>query len=141
MAGAALTPRVRIMAVCDRVRASTTESGVFHLRGVRQGIHAAAFPFVPYRLSLFLLLSSPHAGVYPGYVRVVNARTDKAIYYSHLSPSPRFEGDIEFLALRPRMRCSFAEPGRHIVEVCFFQERGSDIVKGELPLFLAQNGV
>ena len=36
MAAAALTPRVRIMAVCDGVQESKTESGVFHLRGVRQ---------------------------------------------------------------------------------------------------------
>jgi hypothetical protein len=33
---AALTPRVWLMAVCDRVRESTTEGGVYHLRGVRQ---------------------------------------------------------------------------------------------------------
>jgi len=141
MAGAALTPRVRIMAVCEAARESSVEPGVFDLRRVRQGIHAGSFPFVPNRLSLFLVLSSPHAGVYPGYVRVVSARTDKAIFYSHLSPSPRFQNDIEFIALRPRIRCSFAEPGRYVVEVCFFQERGSDVVKGELPFSLAQNEV
>jgi hypothetical protein len=38
MAAAVLTPRVRLMTVCDRVRESATEAGVYHLRGVRQRI-------------------------------------------------------------------------------------------------------
>jgi len=58
MPAAALTPRVRIMAVCDRVRESKTEAGVFDLKGVRQEIIANALPFVPFRLWLFLVLSS-----------------------------------------------------------------------------------
>src|SRR6266404_3403758 len=41
MAAAALTPRVRIMAVCDRVRESKSEAGVFDLKGVRQVITCA----------------------------------------------------------------------------------------------------
>jgi hypothetical protein len=141
MAGVALTPRVRIMAVCDKVRESRSEPGVFDLRGVRQGIQAAAFPFVPRRLSLFLLLSSPRAGAYPGYLRVVNDRTDKAVFYSHLSPTPSFRDNVEFLALSPRIKCSFAEPDRYTVQVCFFQEHGSDVIKGELPFLLVQDGV
>ena len=140
MAGAALTPRVRIMAVCDKVRESRNETGVFHLRGVRQEIKADTFPFVPAHLSLFLLLSSPRAGTYPGYVRVLSVRTDKAIFYSHLLPNPMFQESVEFLALHPRLSCSFAEPGRYSAEVCFFQEQGSDVIKGELPLILVRNG-
>jgi hypothetical protein len=42
MAAAALTPRVRIMAICDGVRESKTEAGVFHLKGVRQWMIADA---------------------------------------------------------------------------------------------------
>jgi len=38
MTAAALTPRVRLMAVCDGVRESKTEAGAFHLTGVRQVI-------------------------------------------------------------------------------------------------------
>ena len=63
---AALTPRVRLVTVCDRVRESVTEAGVYHLRGVRQSIVAPAFPFVASRLWLFLVLSSPRPGTYPG---------------------------------------------------------------------------
>ena len=75
MAAVALMPRVRIMAICDGVRESKIEAGVFNLKGVRQGITADAFPFTPSRLWLFLLLSSPRPGVFPGYVRVVNEQT------------------------------------------------------------------
>jgi hypothetical protein len=53
MAAAALTPRVRMMAICERVRESKIEAGVFDLKGVRQAIMAHAFPFVPGRLWLF----------------------------------------------------------------------------------------
>jgi hypothetical protein len=34
----ALTPRVRILAICDGIRESTAEAGVFYLKGVRQAI-------------------------------------------------------------------------------------------------------
>jgi hypothetical protein len=90
MAAAALTPRVRLMAVCDRVRESATEAGVYHLRGVRQRMVAQAFPFAAYRLRLFLVLSSHRAGTYPAYVRVLDEETDKAILFAHLAPHPHF---------------------------------------------------
>ena len=57
---AALTPRVRLMAICDAVRASKTEAGVFDLKGVRQTINASVFPFRPPRLWLFLFLVFVH---------------------------------------------------------------------------------
>src|ERR1700730_7653620 len=53
-----LTPRVRLMTVCDGVRESKTEAGVFHVKGLRQRLLAHAFPFVPLRLWLFLIFSS-----------------------------------------------------------------------------------
>ena len=43
MAAASLTPRVRLMAVCDRVRESKSEAGVFDLRGVRRGLAVEVF--------------------------------------------------------------------------------------------------
>jgi hypothetical protein len=136
MAAAALLPRVRMMAICDGVRESKTEAGVFHLKGVRQGIAAQAFPFIPSRLWLFLLLSSPRPGTFPGYVRVVNDRTEKIIFYAHLEPRPTFEGDNDLLPAISRMKCSFPEEGRYTIEVWFFQEQGSDVLKGEMPFFV-----
>ena len=141
MSAAALTPRIRLMAVCDGVRESRTEVGVFHLRGVRQEIVANGFPFVPSRLWLFLLLSSPHSGAFPGYVRVINDRTDKAIFYGKLTPPPAFVEDHTTAATRIRLRCTFPEVGRYTVEVWFFQERDPDVQKGEMPFSVIREGI
>jgi hypothetical protein len=141
MAAASLTPRVRLMAICDGVRESRTEAGVLHLKGVRQSIAASAFPFAPTRLWLFLLLSSPRPGQFPGYVVVVHNSNDKAIFYAQLEPRPTFEGDQETWATRASIRCSFPEEGRYTVQVWYFQEQGSDVLKGELPFSVVKEGV
>src|SRR5882724_145957 len=141
MAAAALTPRVRIMAVCDRVRESKTEAGVFDLKGVRQELTANAFPLVPSRLWLFLVLSSPRPGEYPGYVRVISASTDKTVFYANLEPRPAFAIDNDLLAGCAQLRGTFPHAGRYMVQIWFFQEHGSDVLKGELPLSLVMDGV
>ena len=140
MAAAALTPRVRLMAGCDRVRESTTEAGVYHLRGVRQGIAAQVFPFAAFRLWLFLVLSSPRPGSYPGYVRVLDDGTDKAIFFAHLAPDPSFEEHEPTLAAVARLRCAFPHAGRYTVQVWFYREQGSDVLKGDLPFVVTQAG-
>ena len=137
MAAAALTPRVRIMAICDGVRESKTEAGVFHLKGVRQAMTAQAFPFVPWRLWLFVLLSSPRAGEFPGYVRVVNDRTDRVVFHGHLVPCPRFGSNGGLWPIRYPIRCRFPEEGNYSVQVWFFQAQGSDVLKGEMPFAVA----
>ena len=140
MAVSALTPRVRIMAICDGVRESRIEPGVFHLRGVRQEVQSGFFPFVPPRLWLFLLLSSHRAGVFTCYIRVVNDRTDQTVFYSYLEPRPTFEFDGGLSANRAPIRCAFPEAGRYTVQVWFFQENGNDVLKGELPFTVAPRG-
>jgi hypothetical protein len=140
MAAVVLTPRVRLAAVCDRVRESPTEAGVYHLRGVRQCIAAPAFPFVASRLWLFLVLSSHRPGTYPGYVRVIDEGTDKAIFFAHLAPHPRFEANDDALAAAARLRCSFPHPGRYTVQVWFYQEQGSDVLKAELLFSVTKEG-
>lgn len=138
MAAAALTPRIRLMAICDGVRESRTEAGI-PLESVRQEITAQGFPFLP-RIWLFLLLSSPRPDVFPGYVRVVNDNNEKVIFYGHLEPTPKFESDDRLEAASIRINSSFPESGRYIVQVCFFQEKGSDVVKGELPFSVLEEG-
>jgi hypothetical protein len=140
MAAAALTPRVRMATFCDRVRESPTEAGVFHLRGVRQQTVAPAFPYSGARLSLFAVLSSPRSGTYPGYVRVVDEATDKAIQYSHMSPPPHFDADTDTLAIEIRIGCSFPRPGRYSAEIWFYQKEGSDILKAEVPFWVTSEG-
>ena len=140
MAAAVLTPRVRLMTVCDRARESNTEAGVYHLRGVRQRIAARAFPFVASRLWLFLVLSCHRSGTYPGYIRALDDETDKAIFFAHLSPHPHFEAGDQTVAALARLRCSFPRAGRYTVQVWFYQEEGNDVLKGELPFSVVEEG-
>jgi len=140
MAAAALTPRVRMMAICDGVRESAKERGVFHLKGVRQETKADAFPFVPDRLWIFLVLESPLAGEFPCYLRIVHARTDRAVYFSYLDPRPTFEFEHTIFRGRAPIRCAFPEEGWYTVQVSFFQEHGSDVLKGELPFLVVAEG-
>src|SRR5437899_721972 len=123
MAPAALTPRVRIMAICDGVRESKIEAGVFHLKGVRQAITAQAFPFVPARLWLFVVLSSPRGGTFPGYVRVVSDETGRVVFHGHLTPSPAFGPDGGLWVIGYPVRCRFPNEGEYSAQVCFFQEQ------------------
>jgi hypothetical protein len=113
---------------------------VYHVRGVRQGITAPAFPFAASRLWLFLVLSSHRPGTYPGYVRVIDEGTDKAIFFAHLVPHPRFEAGDDTLAAVARLRCSFPRAGRYSVQVWFYQEQGSDVLKAELPFSVTKEG-
>jgi hypothetical protein len=128
-----------MMAICDGVRESKTETGVFHLRGVRQGIVADGFPFVPDRLWLFLILTSLRAGEFPGYVRVIHDRTEKAVFFCHLA-RPTFDPNVSPLASFARVRCSFPEPGNYTVQVWFFQLHGNDVLKGEMPFSVEAEG-
>jgi hypothetical protein len=140
MASAALTPRVRLLTVCDKVRESDREAGVYHLRGVRQGIVVQAFPSATARLWVFLVLSSHRPGTFPSYIRVLDDGTDRAIFFAHVAPHPHFEVNDETLAFVIRPRCSFPHGGRYTVQVWFYQEQGSDVLKGELPFSVAMEG-
>lgn len=76
MASAALTPRVRTIVICDDINASSIEDGVFTLESVRCSVVAMSLPWrVP--LSLYLLLSNPRPGRFPGKILIVDERTDK----------------------------------------------------------------
>jgi hypothetical protein len=140
MAAAIRTPRIQLMAICDGVRESKTEAGVFHVKGLRQWIVAPAFPFVPSRLWLFLVFSSTHTGEFPGYVLVIDDRTDKTIFYSPLMPPPRFGENDETLTGLVRLRCSFPHGGRYTIQFWFFQDQGNDVLKGEISFSVEQKG-
>lgn len=140
MAAAVMTPRIRLMAICDGVRESKREAGVFHVKGLRQRIVSRGFPFVPARLWLFLVFSSTRRGEFPGYVLVIDDQTDKSIFYGQLTPPPTFEADVEIVVNVTRLKCSFPQPGRYTIQIWFFQERGYDVLKGELPLTVSTQG-
>src|SRR4051812_33057164 len=90
MASAALMPRVRTAVVCEGIKPSQIEDGVFNLKGVRYDVSASAFPFQPSRLWLFLVLSSPRTGRFPGTVRIIHDHTERMIFMAHLEPVPKF---------------------------------------------------
>jgi hypothetical protein len=128
------------MVICDRIRESKTEYGVFDLKGVRQGLTAPEFPLGPVQLRVFMVLSNPRPGVFPGYIRVVNDRNDRAVFHGHLSPKPEFRPDDFLIPIRTRIRCSFPEPGMYSVQIWFFQKHGSDVLKSEMPLYIYTEG-
>jgi len=127
---AALTPRVRTLVVCDSVRASKVEESVFHLRGTRYHIRADSFP-LRRRLLLFLILSSPRPDRFPGYIKVIDDSTDRAIYYGQIEPPPRFPSDSDLLPLVLPVNIRFPQAGRYLVQIWFFQETAADILKME----------
>jgi hypothetical protein len=134
MASAALTPRVRAALVCEGIKPSKLEDGVFDLKGVRYAVRAPAFPFVPSRLWVFLVLSSPRKGRFPGTVRIVHDRTDRVVFMAHMEPAPEFQQEHDFQPVWLPLRCSFPEPGRYTIQVCFFQPAAGDVVKAEVPI-------
>ena len=127
----ALTPRVRTIVVCDDVSASLTENRVFTLEGVRFEILVPALPCrAP--LHVFLVLSSPRKGIFPGKILLVNERDEKLVRYAkfvaefehenQLVPHGIDIGDVVF-----------PNSGQYRFEV-YFAMRGTEVLKGEHPL-------
>jgi hypothetical protein len=67
---------------------------------------------------------------------VIDDETEKAVYFAHIAPDPRFEGGNETLGVRVRLRGAFPHAGRYTVQVWFYQELGNDVLKGELPFLV-----
>jgi hypothetical protein len=129
MAAAALTPRVRVMLVCDGLRASRLEEGVFDLRGARHHIRAASFPFRPRRLWLYLVLSNRRRGRYPGYVRITDDQSERAVFQSNFEAV--FQEDLGLVWIPMRLKCTFPHQGQYTLQIWFFQDARADVVKGE----------
>jgi hypothetical protein len=131
MAVAALTPRVRTLVICDAVSASRTEDRVFTLKGVRQHLEAASFPWhTPLRV--FVVLSSPRKGKYAGKVLIINERTDRRIRYAKFVAE--FEEDNELVPMYVDIGdCAFPEAGHYNFTVSFTAHDGGEALKGEHP--------
>ncbi len=137
---AALAPRVQTLVICGGIRVSRTEENVFHLRGARSHVLAAELP-VHRRLRLFLILSSPRPGRFPGYVKVIDDATDQAVFYGPVDPAPVFPEAEDLLPLDLPIRARFPRAGRYTVQVWFFQEAGADILKMEQPFHVVKHEV
>jgi hypothetical protein len=131
MSVAAVTPRVRTIVICDDVVASRTEDSVFTLKRVRQHLEAASFPMRA-QLRVYLLLSSPRKGRYPGKVLIINERNDRRIRYAKFVAE--FEEDNDLLPGYVNIdNCVFPEAGRYNFEVYFTVHDGGEVLKGEHP--------
>lgn len=135
MSSASILPRVRVMAVCDQVEASETEDHVFNLTGVRYYVQADTFPYRA-ALQLYLLLSCARAGMYNGYVLVVDEGTEKIV--GRVGIQPTFEEDLELLPIRVSIACQFRHAGQYTFQVWFFQPdlEKADVVKAEQPFYV-----
>lgn len=131
MAVAAVTPRVRTIVICDAVAASRTEDRVFTLKGVRQHLEAASLPQRA-KLCVFLLLSSPRKGLYPGRVLIVNERNERVIRYAKFVAE--FEEDNDLLPLYVDLsECVFPETGRYSFAIHLSTHNVGEALKGEHP--------
>lgn len=129
MTVAALTPRVRTIVICDAVSASRTEERVFTLKGVRQYLVAESFPLRA-ELRVYLLLSSPRKGRYPGRVLLVNERNERVIRYEKFLAE--FEEDNDLLPGYVNMsECVFPEAGQYRFEIHLTAQDGGEALKGE----------
>src|SRR5437660_1004397 len=110
MSAAALTPRIRVLAVCDEAVFSEIEANVLTLEGVRHGFAAESFPCVR-ALSIYLLLSSARGGSFVGEVKLAPVGEEMAIRMS------KFDADFEdsrVIALGIELGdCVFQQPGTY----------------------------
>ena len=134
---AAIVPRIRILVICDGIRASRIEENVFHLRGARSHVFAGAFPFRR-RLRLFMVLSSPRPGRFPSYVKIIDEETDQAVFYGQVDPSPVFPEAADLLALELPINVRFSRYGRYTIQVWFFRETDADVLKMEQPFHVLE---
>jgi hypothetical protein len=133
---AVLTPRVRTLVVCDRVISPEEPDTICDLEGVRCLISAEEFPCAPSQLWIYLLLSNPRPGTFPGYVLVVDQTNDNAIFYGRIEPT--FEEDDLFVPVFLPLSCSFLHPGEYTVQILFLQRETNkpDVVKAEQPFYV-----
>jgi hypothetical protein len=134
MSAAALTPRVRVLVLCDEVIESEIEEAVFTLVGVRQQLVGDSYPLTA-SLSLFLVLSSPRKGAYQGNVVIVRVQTDKSLRYSKFEVE--FDEDHQVQPLYLDLgECEFPEAGQYVIQVWFSPGQGQDVLKAEHPFDL-----
>lgn len=133
---AALTPRVRILAVCDEAHTSRFEIGVCSLEGVRFELRAPTFPFRR-SLSVYMLLSSPREGVFPCKVKVIDVA--ETLLVSEKPIRVAFDEENEPVPLVVDCpECAFPAPGIYVVQVLFTGQDGVEVLKGEQTLRLRQ---
>jgi hypothetical protein len=132
MAVAAITPRVRIMAICDEVLPSDIETDVYTIEGVRQHLTADSFPAISH-LCVYMLLSSSRKGNFQGQIKIIDEQSNRRVI-RYCKFSARFREDNETITKVVAIEdIRFREPGFYTFEVWFEVRAGTEVCKGELP--------
>jgi hypothetical protein len=136
---AALTPRVRTLVVCEHATERKGEPGVFDLTGVREKLSTDKLP-ASFNLSVFMLLSRPCPGQFPGEVLVIRQGDDKAVWSSKFSVC--FDQDHATIPVAIDLdRCKFTAPGNFLLQVWFpHPDGGSACLKGECHFSILDTG-
>ncbi len=136
MSGAALTPRVRFLTVCDEAVRSEIEEGVFTLEGVRYRIYARSFPCLR-ELSVYMLLSYPRTGRFEGMVRVWDEEDNKTIRLRQFVAD--FDEDTRLAAYDVDLgECVFPDPKVYWIRIEFFSHEGVNVLKHESPFSILE---
>jgi hypothetical protein len=109
-------PRVQAMVLCDGVEESDQESGVYHLKGVRNVIEASSFPCTRSRFFAFTQMSG-HVGEASCHGEINRAETDETVFRTP-GRVIAFEGPLSISPVVFRLRnCGFPAPGVYYVQV------------------------
>jgi hypothetical protein len=116
-AAAALTPRIRTIVLCDEIVPSEIEADVYTLIGVRHELLAVTFPYDAV-LSVYLLMSCPRSGRYPGQILVSDDEQDKCVRYVPFDAV--FSEDYHVFPLAVELgQVRFKQSGSYTVQVRF----------------------
>jgi hypothetical protein len=62
------------------------------------------------------------------------------VFQGNLNPPPQFDADGGMMPYSAPIPCLFPEEGTYTVQVLFFQEQGSDVLKAEMPFWVTMEG-
>lgn len=129
MSGAALTPRVRTLVVCDEAVASDIEDGVFALEGVRYGFGSEAFPCTR-SFWIYLLLTYPRGGRFDGEVLMSPFAENRMLRIATFTAD--FDANPGVHALTVEFNnCTFPTPGSYLIQVRFWTSSGAVLKKDD----------
>ena len=130
MSGAAFTPRVRTLAVCDEASSNEIEVEVFTLENVRYGFGSESFPCAR-SLWVYLLLSYPRGGRFQGEVKLFPSSKDKLIRVSKFSADFDVASGVQALVVEMN-NCTFEVADTYWFRV-YFQTQAGEVLKKEEP--------
>ncbi len=109
-------PRVQAMVVCDAIRESDDEIGVYHLGGVRTSLEVPAFPALCPRLAVFVQMSG-HRGEAACSVGVRHAATDEIVYQTKPKPIAFLDPTLVVPAVFRLRNCVFPAAGLYYIGI------------------------